>query len=146
MNKDVAHIFFEPRTGENISLGSGMKVIHYFVMGISLLLSSLVIFLQKRFPKCPYHFGYLARHPKKDPYPQKKCLVYPKVADCISVQPQKQKPSVKNTAKKEKDSSECPHHFGYLRTLPNNQAVPKEYMACKKCARTRTSLYLLWFC
>lgn len=46
--KDVAVIFFGSRTGESISLGIGMKVIHYLLIGVALLLSGLITFLRKR--------------------------------------------------------------------------------------------------
>ena len=40
-SKSLALIFFGPRTGEAISLGIGMKVIYYFLIGTTLLLLSL---------------------------------------------------------------------------------------------------------
>jgi len=46
--KDVALIFFGSRTGETISLGIGMKVIHYLLIGVALLLSGLLTFLRRR--------------------------------------------------------------------------------------------------
>ena len=47
-NKDIGAIFFGSRTGEAISLGIGMTVIHYFSIGMLLLASGLVLFLRKR--------------------------------------------------------------------------------------------------
>jgi len=46
--KDIALIFFGSRTGEAISLGIGMKLIHYFLIGLALLLSGLLTFLRRR--------------------------------------------------------------------------------------------------
>jgi len=46
--KDVALIFFGSRTGEAIGLGVGMKVLDYFLIGLTLPLSGLFIFLRKR--------------------------------------------------------------------------------------------------
>jgi len=46
--KDVTLIFFGSRTGEAISLGIGMKAIHYFLIGSALLLSGLFMFLRRR--------------------------------------------------------------------------------------------------
>ena len=46
--KDIALIFFGSRTGEAISLGIGMKVIYYLVIGLALLLSGLLTFLRRR--------------------------------------------------------------------------------------------------
>jgi hypothetical protein len=46
--KDIAFIFFGYRTGEAITLGIGMQVIHYFLIGLALFLSGLIIFLGKK--------------------------------------------------------------------------------------------------
>ena len=46
--KDITLIFFGSRTGESISLGIGMKVAHYFLVGFVLLFSGLVILIQRR--------------------------------------------------------------------------------------------------
>jgi len=46
--KDIALIFLGSRTGEAISMGIGMKVIHYFLIGLALLLSGLLTFLRRR--------------------------------------------------------------------------------------------------
>jgi hypothetical protein len=46
--KDISVIFFGSRTGEAMSLGLGVKVIHYFVLGLALLLSGLIIFLRSK--------------------------------------------------------------------------------------------------
>ncbi len=115
-HKDIALIFFGSRTGENISLGIGMKVIHYFLIGLALLLLGL---------------GVLFRSWSK---------FSPKVADYTSGQPQKQKPLAKSTAKKEKESSKCPHQFGYLRSLPNSQAVPQECTTCQELFECRNPM------
>ena len=47
-SKDVITIFFGSRTGEAMSLGIGMKAIYYFVAGVGLLLSGLVILFRRR--------------------------------------------------------------------------------------------------
>lgn len=64
--KDIALIFFGSRTGEAISLGIGMKVIYYFLVGLALLLSGLPTFLRRR-SKWLHHFGYLTNLPKNAP-------------------------------------------------------------------------------
>ena len=46
--KDIALIFFGSRTGEPICLGIGMKVIYYFLIGLTLLFSGLFTFLRRR--------------------------------------------------------------------------------------------------
>jgi len=47
-NKDLALIFFGSRTGEAISLGIGVRVIHYLIIGSVLFLSSILLFFRKR--------------------------------------------------------------------------------------------------
>ncbi|MFX0092576.1 MAG: hypothetical protein ACFFBD_12505 [Candidatus Hodarchaeota archaeon] len=46
--KDLAFIFFGPRIGEFMSLGIGIRAIHYLLIGLVLFFSGLFIFLQKR--------------------------------------------------------------------------------------------------
>ena len=46
--KDTALIFFGSRAGEAISLGIGMTVIHYLIMGLALILSSVGLLIIKR--------------------------------------------------------------------------------------------------
>jgi hypothetical protein len=46
--KDLTQIFLGSRIGEPISLGIGMKIIYYFLIGVALLLSGLLVFLRKR--------------------------------------------------------------------------------------------------
>jgi len=50
-SKSLALIFFGSRTGEAISLGIGMKVIHYLLIGSALLLSGIFTLLRKRLRK-----------------------------------------------------------------------------------------------
>lgn len=47
-NKGIIEIFFGSRTGENISLGIGIKVIHYLLLGLTLCFSGLATFLHGR--------------------------------------------------------------------------------------------------
>jgi hypothetical protein len=52
--KDIVLIFFGSRTGETISLGIGMKVIHYLLVGLIILLLGLIT---KR--RSPRNRGYV---------------------------------------------------------------------------------------
>jgi len=47
-SKDIALIFFGSRTGEAISLGIGMKIFDYFLIGVAFPLLGLFILLRKR--------------------------------------------------------------------------------------------------
>lgn len=46
--KDLALILFGSRTGEAISLGVGMTLLHYLLIGVAFLLSSAVMVLKSR--------------------------------------------------------------------------------------------------
>ena len=46
-NKDLAAILFDSRVGETLSLGIGMRVIHYLLIGSILLLLGVFMFLRK---------------------------------------------------------------------------------------------------
>jgi len=102
LNKDIILIFFGSRIGEAISLGIGIIIIHYFIIGAALFLSGSFTFLPRRSEafkphpiantpqkekdpaKCPYNFGYL-KHlvPNNTPIPNE-CLRCPRVPECSS--------------------------------------------------------------
>jgi len=79
--KDLGLIFFGSRTGEAISLGIGFVLIHYFFVGLTFVLLSLVVlFHRARF--CPHYFGYLgSRYRTTSMHP--KCLHCHLKADCL---------------------------------------------------------------
>jgi len=62
--KDVALIFFGSRASEHISLGIGMKVIHYFLIGSALLMLGAGISLRRRSKATELHLSGTA--PKKE--------------------------------------------------------------------------------
>ena len=113
--KDIPLIFFDSRTDEYKfpTMGIDMRVIHYFLIGLALLLLGLIV-LFRRWSK-----------------------LSPKVADYTVVRLQKRKPLAKSPANKEKDPSGCSHHFGYLSSLPNDEAVPQECTKCQKLVECR---------
>jgi len=116
-SKDIAQIFFGSRTGEHISLGIGMKVIHYFLIGLALLLSGLLTFPRKRSEAVKLYLGHFLPAPLQT---EKEPLTKPPEED--------------------KDPSGCPHHFGYLANRPKNAPVPQECLTCPKmleCIRAR---------
>jgi uncharacterized protein YuzE len=47
-SKDIVRIFLGSRTGETISLGIGMKIIHYFILGLAFFLSGILAYLRNR--------------------------------------------------------------------------------------------------
>ncbi len=46
--KDLNLIFFGTRAGEGISMGIGLKIIHYYLIGISLLFMSIILLFLNR--------------------------------------------------------------------------------------------------
>jgi hypothetical protein len=60
-SKDIARIFFESRAGQQIDLGIGMKVIYYFLIGLTLLLLGLLVARIKRHALASYSDFALAR-------------------------------------------------------------------------------------
>ena len=46
--KDFSSILFGSRTGESISLGIGLQIIHYYLIGILFLFSAIILFVLKR--------------------------------------------------------------------------------------------------
>jgi len=80
-SKDLGLIFFGSRVGEAIGLGIGMRVVHYFFIGFTLLLIGLVMLLHK-FRSCPYYFGYLGSIYRKNPIPMK-CFECSLKMDCL---------------------------------------------------------------
>jgi hypothetical protein len=117
--KDIPLIFFGSRAGESISLGVGMKVIYYFLMGLTLLLSGALAFLRVRSKASKLN----RTHP-------------------LSMQPQnykREEPMAKTLVKKdkaraleEKIFSGCLHEFGYLASRPKNIPIPDECIICPR--------------
>jgi hypothetical protein len=120
--KDLGSIFFGSRAGEPISLGIGMTVIHYFLIGLSLLAAGVVLFLRNR---------VLAMKPQ------------------IAMQMTPQEVDVKNSeegtsgvespvneenaaAGEERLLLGCPYHFGYLSSRPEDSDIPQECMLCQR--------------
>ena len=46
--KDIASIFFESRTGEAISLGLGLQLIHYYLLAILFIATGLAMFILRK--------------------------------------------------------------------------------------------------
>jgi len=122
-NKDIGSTFFGSRTGEAISLGIGMAVIHYFLIGASLLAAGLVLFVRTRM---------LAAEPQQ--------------AMLMATQKLKNKNQSKNVnssvkyateeenaaASEERFFSGCLNHFGYLSSRPKDSPIPQECIICQR--------------
>ena len=105
--KDLVLVFFGSRTGESISLGIGMNVIHYFLIGLTLLFLGLLTSITKRnkienshisrstrqlekekgLSWCSHNFGYLGSLPDFESVPEE-CLTCRKMLECRNVRTQ----------------------------------------------------------
>jgi hypothetical protein len=120
--KDLGSIFFGSRASEPISLGIGMTLIHYFLIGLSLLAAGVVLFLRNRI---------LAMKPQH------------------AMQMEPQKANMQNSGKgisgveslvrqenaaaeKERPFLGCPYHFGYLSSRLEGSDIPQECMLCQR--------------
>ena len=120
-SKDVTSILFSSRTAEDMfpTLGIDMRVIHYFLIGLTFLLSGALASLRVR--------SRASKLNRKHPLP---------------IQPQDDKrkgPMAKTFVKKEKAGaleekifSGCRHGFGYLARRPKSTPIPDECIICQR--------------
>jgi len=123
-SKDIGSIFFGSRANEAISLGIGMTVIHYFLIGMSLLAAGVVLFLRNRI---------LATKPQlaMQMKPQK---VNVNQSQNVNVNSAVKSPVKEENAaaREERFFSGCLHHFGYLSSRPKNSPIPQECILCQR--------------
>lgn len=120
--KDLGTIFFGSRTGEAISLGVGMTVLHYFLIGILFLSLGVILFIRNRIA---------AKRMEQDMW-----INVPKMEQNQNVS---KAPTI-NSNGKEKNSaareevffSGCLHHFGYLSSRPKESPIPHECILCQR--------------
>jgi hypothetical protein len=119
--KDFGSILFGSRVNEQIGLGIGMLVIHYFLIGVSLLIGGLVLLLRIR-------IGARKSQHVLQMKPQKAYMK--KVQKGISGA----KSLVKNgnPTSEEDRFSGCHHYFGYLSSRPAGSAIPQECILCHR--------------
>jgi hypothetical protein len=120
-SKDVTSIFFSSRTGEYMfpTLGIDMRVIHYFLIGLTLLLSGALTSLRVRSKASkPSRTHPLTIQPQnyKREEPMAKTLVRKEEAKALE----------------EKIFSGCLHEFGYLASRPKNTPIPNECIICQR--------------
>lgn len=126
-NKDIGTIFFGSRTEEAIGLGIGMIVVHYFLIGVSLLAAGIMLFVRNHFITAKLQ----TEIPKEVPIKHKKVKDTQKIANV--------KQSVKITTKEENAAAQeerffsgCLHHFGYLSARPKDSPIPHECILCQR--------------
>lgn len=120
--KDIGSIFFGARTGEPISLGIGMTVFNYFLMGIGLLSSGIALFVitrikaKKAQPGMPTGFAQVK---------QKQEVKMPAA-------PKTNGKENNGAAREDVFFSGCLHHFGYLSNRPKDCPIPQECILCQR--------------
>jgi hypothetical protein len=121
-SKDIGNIFFGSRTGEAISLGIGMTLIHYFLISMSLLAAGVVLFIKNRIGAAkPQHAMQMK--------PQKVNVKQSKKANSEGKSPVKEESAA---AREERFFSGCLHHFGYLSSRPKGSPIPQECILCQR--------------
>jgi len=121
-NKDIGNIFFGSRTGEAISLGIGMTLINYVLIGVVFFAAGTVLFLRNRMLADEQPQPTLLRAPQKSKN---------------SNQARNGRFSLKSSkdnveVQEERFFSGCLHHFGYLSSRPKDSPVPQECILCQR--------------
>jgi hypothetical protein len=131
-HKDLGTILLGSRTGEAISLGIGMTVIYYLLIGVALIGVASVVFVKEHF--------FTAK-------PKQKMPKIPNTSNKIKTRKvisahvnsakvdNKLKSSMKHDAaavQEEKFFSGCLHHFGYLSSRPKDSPIPQECILCQR--------------
>ena len=80
--KDLGLVFFGSRVDEFIGLRMGMRVIHYFFLGLTFMLVGLISVMH-RLRSCPQYFGYLGSMYRKEIGIPVKCFRCGLKKDCI---------------------------------------------------------------
>jgi len=130
-SKDIGAIFFGSRTGEAISLGIGMTVIHYFSIGMLLLALGLVMFLRKRIFAAEPQQALLMR-PRKTILNHKKSTNHQNSTANVKSEVKSSMNEENAAAREERFFSGCLHHFGYLSSRPKDSPIPQECIICQR--------------
>ena len=125
--KDIITILTGSRTGEPISLGIGMTIINYILVGMSLLIAGVVVFLRTRI---------LSTTPEQVITKQ---VIQVKNQEPVVPIKEKVPVAVKSPVKvenaiaqEERIFSGCLHHFGYLSSRPRDSPIPQECIICQR--------------
>ena len=126
-NKEIGSILFASRPNEPISLGIGMTIINYVLVGISLLIAGTVIFLRTRILDAgPQQVEKQIINTIKNP--KKSVPVVEKVSTEVEYTKKIENP----VAQEERIFSGCLHHFGYLSSRPRDSPIPPECIICQR--------------
>jgi hypothetical protein len=119
--KDLGSILFGSRANEQIGLGIGMLVIHYFLIGVSLLVWGLVLLLRIRLKARKSQHVLQMKSQKADIKNGQKGTFGAKSLV-----------KNENPTSEEYHFSDCPHYFGYLSSRPEGSAIPQECILCHR--------------
>jgi hypothetical protein len=119
--KDITSILFSSRTGEYMfpTLGIDMRVIHYFLIGLTLLLSGAFASLR-------------IRSKASKPNRTHPLTIQPQNYQIEELMAKTLVKKEKATALDEKIFSGCLHEFGYLASRPKNTPIPNECIICQR--------------
>ncbi|MFA5364562.1 MAG: hypothetical protein WC325_05200 [Candidatus Bathyarchaeia archaeon] len=130
-NKDIGTIFFGSRTGENISLGIGMTVIHYVIIGVSLLASGAILTLRNRIAGASTPQQELKMMAQKHAQLQKQKTTRTQ-KNTVPATHKPAKTETVTTTNEDRFFSGCQHHFGYLSARPKDSPIPPECIICQR--------------
>jgi len=122
-NKDIGTIFFGSRTGEGISLGIGITLIQYVLIGTSLLAAGLVLFIRNRISATEPQQAVLMATQKLKVNRKSKNVNSP-----VKYATQEEN----EVANEDRFFSGCLHHFGYLSSRPKDSPIPQECIICQR--------------
>ena len=120
--KDLGSIFLGSRTGEPISLGIGMTVLHYFLIGMIFLSSGVILFLRNRITAKRTEQAMWANAPTMQMKPSMS----------ISAEANSNEKEENVVAREERFFSGCLYHFGYLSNRPKDSPIPQECILCQR--------------
>jgi hypothetical protein len=120
--KGLDTILFGSRTGENIGLGIGMLVVHYYLIGISLFISGLILNFKNRIPKIGMK-NPIQRNPQKMVHEKRNGKSSPLV---------ELKTKESGVIAEERFFSGCLNYFGYLSSRPKDSPIPQECIICQR--------------
>ena len=120
--KDLGSIFFGSRASEPLSLGIGLTVMHYFLIGLSLLATGLVLLSRNRILAMKPQLATLMGSQKVN--------VNQRLNANSAVKSAVKEENV--TTGKESHFLGCPYYFGYLSSRPEGSAIPQECMLCQR--------------
>ena len=127
--KDLGFIFFGPRLGEPITLGVGMTLFYYLLIGLVLLGVGFVLFIRDRSYAAA---GGLVDRDIDHKLGKELGKVVLKKKTSGAKEKKNQFRGSFPFPRKENVDNECSHRFGYLSNRPKGSPVPSECICCSR--------------